>query len=125
MLRDERVVPDRRHDEPVPEAFRILEDQAVFVARQRCRVGREPALPEVEGGVRAHAPLDRVHHAGSGAAATSPGVLEERDVASGRPVLVGVEEVVDGRVVLVHGLLHEPKSEHAGVEVDVPRERRP
>ena len=28
--------------------------------------------------------------------------------------------MVDGRVVLVHGLLHEPKPEHAGVEVDVP-----
>ena len=49
------------------------------------------------------------------------GILEERDVAPGRPVLVGVEEVVDGRVVLVDGLLHEPQAEDARVEVDVPR----
>ncbi len=39
----------------------------------------------------------------------------------GVPVLVGVEEVVDGRVVLVDRLLHEPEAEDAGVVLDVPR----
>ena len=34
--------------------------------------------------------------------------------------LVGVEQVVDGRVVLVHGLLHQAQPEDARVEVDVP-----
>src|SRR4051794_18275092 len=48
-------------------------------------------------------------------------ILEERDVRAGPPFLVGVEEVVDGRVVLVDGLLHEPQAEDARVEVDVPR----
>src|SRR6185295_19824057 len=35
--------------------------------------------------------------------------------------LVGVEEVVDGRVVLVHRFLDEPEAEDANVEVDVAR----
>ena len=54
-----------------------------------------------------------------GAAAAGVRVLEEGQVASGAPLLVGVEEVVDGRVVLVHGLLDEPEAEDANVEVDV------
>src|SRR2546423_1768455 len=56
------------------------------------------------------------------AAGTSrPGmrILEEGQVAAGAPLLVGVEEVVDGRIVLVDGLLHEPQAENADVEVDV------
>ena len=48
-------------------------------------------------------------------------VLEERDVAPGPPVLVRVEEVVDGRVVLVDRLLHEPQAENTCVEVDISR----
>ena len=38
----------------------------------------------------------------------------------GAALLVGVEEVVDGRVVLVDRLLDQAQTEHAGVEVDVP-----
>jgi hypothetical protein len=40
------------------------------------------------------------------------------------PLLVGVEEVIDGRVVLVDGLLDEPEPEDARVEVDVARSIR-
>ena len=47
-------------------------------------------------------------------------VLEEGDVRAGAALLVGVEEVVDRRVVLVDGLLDEPQAEDARVEVDVP-----
>ena len=86
MLRDERVVPDRRHDEPVAEAFRILEDQTVFFARHRGRVGREPALPEVEGGVCTHAPLDRVHHPGSGSPRRAPGYSKNVTSLPGVPL---------------------------------------
>ena len=85
----------------------------------------EPALPEVERSVRADAPLHGVHHPRARAPAPDARVLEERDVAAGRPVLVGVEEVVDGRVVLVDRLLHEPEAENACVEVDVPRRVAP
>ena len=48
-------------------------------------------------------------------------VLEEGHVAAGVALLVRVEQVVDGRIVLVDALLHEPEAERAGVELDVPR----
>ena len=49
----------------------------------------------------------------------APGYSKKVMSAPGLPVLVGVEEVVDGRVVLVDGLLDHAQAEHAGVEVDV------
>ncbi len=55
----------------------------------------------------------------AGAAAPGARVLEERDVGARAAQLVGVEEVVDGRVVLVDRLLDHPQPEDAGVEVDV------
>ena len=82
---------------------------------------RESRLPEVERLLRADAPLHRVHHPRAGSTAPNARVLEERDVAARRSVLVRVEEVVDGRVVLVDRLLHEPQAEDARVEVDVSR----
>ena len=47
------------------------------------------------------------------------GILEERDVGARGAALVGVEQVVDGRVVLVHRLLDEAEPERPRVEVDV------
>ena len=61
-----------------------------------------------------------MHHAGAGSPTRCAGVLEEGDIGPGAAGLVRVEEVVHGGVVLVHGLLDEPKPEHARVEVDVP-----
>src|SRR5947209_3348221 len=49
------------------------------------------------------------------------GVLEERQLGPGLAGLAGVEEVVDGRVVLVDGLGDQPQSHDPGVEVDVAR----
>ena len=46
-------------------------------------------------------------------------VLEEGEVGARAALLVRVEEVVDGRIVLVDGLLHQAQAEHARVEVDV------
>jgi hypothetical protein len=60
-----------------------------------------------------------VHHARSRASPGGPGVLEEGQVRAGIPALVGVEEVVDGGVVLVDGFLDQPQAHDAGVEVDV------
>jgi hypothetical protein len=62
-----------------------------------------------------------VHHARARPAAARARVLEERDVRAGRAALVGIEEVVDGRVVLVDRLLDEAQAEHARVEVDIAR----
>ena len=84
----------------------------------------EAALPEVDGLGRSDPPDDGVHHPRASAAEARAGVLEEGDVVPGRALLVAVEEVVDGRVVLVDALLDEAKTEDACVEVDVPAARR-
>jgi hypothetical protein len=60
-----------------------------------------------------------VDHPGAGLAARRARVLEEGQVGARRALLVGVEEVVDGRVVLVDGLLDEPQPEDPDVELDV------
>jgi hypothetical protein len=60
-----------------------------------------------------------VDHPRAGPAGRSAGVLEERQVAAGRAVLVGVEQVIDGRVVLVDGLLDHPQAQDSDVELDV------
>ena len=88
------------------------------------RLGPEPLLPERERVLGRDAPGDRVDHSRAGASAAHAGILEEGDVAARAPLLVRVEEVVDGRVVLVDGLLHEPEAEDARVEVDVARRVR-
>ena len=75
--------------------------------------------PEVDRLRARDPPDDRVDHAGAGAARGGARVLEEGEVGSRAALLVGVEEVVDGRVVLVDGLLHQAQAEHARVEVDV------
>ena len=118
MLGDEWLVVHGRDDEPMAETLGVLERHALVVAHGG---RREALLPEVERCLGADAPLDRVNHPGARAPGAHTRVLEECDVAPRRPVLVRVEEVVDGRVVLVHGLLHEPQAEDARVEVDVPR----
>jgi len=55
----------------------------------------------------------------TGAAGPRMRVLEERQVAAGAGLFVGVEEVVHGWVVLVHRLLHEPQPQHPHAELDV------
>ncbi len=111
----------RRDDEPVAEPSGSSNVSAGVVAcRLRLRA-RKPRLPEVERlapSRRATAPCAPSR---AGSAAPDARVLEERDVAARRSVLVRVEEVVDGRVVLVDRLLHEPQPENARVEVDVSR----
>ena len=62
-----------------------------------------------------------MHHPVTGAPGRGAGVLEEGDVAAGAAALVGVEQVVDGRIVLVDRLLHHPQAQQPRVEVDVRR----
>jgi len=121
MLGRERLVLDGGHHQAVAQPFGVVEAHSDVVAVDCLGLRGQAALPEVECSVRAHTPLHRVHHPRTRPPAPNAGVLEERDVAAGRPLLVRVEEVVDGRVVLVDGLLHEPEAEDACVEVDVPR----
>ena len=91
-----------------------LERQPLRVREHERRVAALPAdalVPEVERRLRAHAEHDAVHHPVPGVAASSARVLEERDIGAGAPALVRVEEVVDGRVVLVDRLLDEAQPE--------------
>ena len=104
------------------QPFGIAEREApVRVVLARDALVSEAALPEVDGLGRSDAPADGVHHPRASAANAGAGVLEEGDVVPGRAFLVAVEEVVDGRVVLVDALLDEAKTEDACVEVDVLR----
>ena len=58
-------------------------------------------------------------HACPGSPAARAGVLEEGKVGAGAALLVRVEKVVDGRVVLVHGLLDQAQAHHTHVELEV------
>ena len=113
--RRQRLVGHVGDEQLMLEPLGIGEQQALV------RPGRlwQPVLPVVERLRRADAPEDPVDHPVARAPAREPRVLEERQVAAGARRGLGVEEVVDGRVVLVDGLLDQPKSEHPHVELDV------
>ena len=82
---------------------------------------RQALRPEVERLLGADPEDDPVHHARPRTPSPRARVLEERDVRARGAALVCVEEVVDGRVVLVDRLLDQSQAEHAHVEVDVAR----
>ena len=116
MVGDQRLVAGVVDDELEREPLRVVDQHRAEAALAARALG-----PEVERLLRGDAEDDPVHHPVAGAAARRARVLEERDVGAGAAVLVGVEQVVDGRVVLVHRLLHEPQPERARVELDVRR----
>ena len=102
------------------EALGVSEGQTVAVAGHLDAPALQAVIPERDGVGRGDPPDDGVDHAPSCTPAARAGVLEERDVGAGASGLVCVEQVVDGGVVLVHGLLHQAQPEDARVEVDVP-----
>ena len=119
--RHQRLVRRLDDAELVPDALRVLEAEAVAGAHHVRRLARQALLPEVERGGGTDPPDDRVHHPRAGPAAGGARVLEEGDVGAGAALLVGIEEVVDGGVVLVDRLLDEAEPQHPRVEVDVAR----
>ena len=121
MVRDQRRVRDVRDDELVLQPFGIGEAERLAVGLDLVALRAQPVRPELERLGRGDAPDDGVDHPVARLAGLRVRVLEERDVGARVPLFVGVEEVVDGRVVLVDRLLHEPQAEDARVEVDVPR----
>ena len=121
VLGAERLVDTGAHGQLVPQALEVGEAQGVAVALGLDALGGEPRLPEVERRGRADARDDRVDHAGAGAAGDRARVLEERQLRARAPTLVGVEQVVDARVVLVDGLGRQPQPEDARIEIEVPR----
>ena len=118
--RHERLVR-RVHDRQLePHFLRVGEEEPSRLALRGDALALQPLRPEVQGLLGSDSPDDTMHHARAGTAAGGSRVLEERQVASGASTVVGVEQVVDGGVVLVDRLLDEPKAEDAGVELDVP-----
>ena len=110
-------------DEREALAFRILEeDRGAAVARLDAAVGDtgvgETLLPP--GKARLAADTERRARDRIGAATLGRGrPVEEGHVGAGGAELVGVEEMIGGDVVLVHGLLDQAQAELARVEIDV------
>jgi hypothetical protein len=61
-----------------------------------------------------------VHHPGAGPGGRGARLLEEGQLRARASLLVGVEQVVDARVVLVDRLGGQAQPEDARVEVEVP-----
>src|SRR4051812_13724386 len=99
MLGGERSVGSVRDHQLETEALAILELQAAPVAARRDVLRRQPLGPEVQRLLGRDAEYGRVDHAVARTATRRSRILEEGDVRPGRAVLVGVEQVVDRRVV--------------------------
>ena len=121
VLGDQRCVGARAHGELVAQALGIGEAQAIAHALVRDALGAEALRPEAQRLLGGDARDDPVHHPGARAARDGARVLEEGQLRAGAALLVGVEQVVDARIVLVDGLGHQSQAQHAGVEVDVAR----
>ena len=116
---DEGLVVDVHGDDLEAHPLAVGEAQASTVGLDLDPLRGQPLGPERDRLFGADAPHDRVHHAGAGTSAGESRILEEREVGAGASELVCVEQVVDGRVVLVDRLFDEPQTEHPRVEVDV------
>jgi hypothetical protein len=103
------------------QALGIVEAQAALGTRGHGALVAQPLLPEVQSLLRPDPPHDRADHPAAGPAGAGARVLEEGDVRPGAAALVGVEEVIDGGVVLVDRLLDHSQAQHPRVEVDVAR----
>jgi hypothetical protein len=121
VIGDEGRVRYVGNEELVLEALGVGEVQRAVATLRRHALAAQALGPEPERVLRADAPDHPVDHPVAVPAARDPGVVEEREVAAGVAAFVGVEQVVDGGVVLVDRLLHEAQTHHARVEVDVRR----
>src|SRR6266550_5702510 len=119
MVRDKRLVTRLDDGELEVEALRVGEAEAALAAVDRDPFAGQAIVPELDRVLGRDPEDDPVHHAAAGTAGTGVRVLEEGEVAAGAALLVRVEQVVDGRIVLVDGLLHEAQPEDAHIEVDV------
>ena len=119
VVGDQRLVVDLDDGQLVVEPLGVGEAQGRRRARasiplaasrfsQKSSASSEPTRQTIR--CTSPAPARPRRHAGE---------LEEGEVGAGAALLVGEEEVVDGRVVLVDRFLHQAQPHHPGVEVDV------
>ena len=103
------------------QSLRVVESKSIVVAGCGDGVVAEALFPELQRGNRGYSQGDPVDHPCAGAPAQGARVLEEGEVGPGRAIFIGVEQVVDVRVVLVHRLGDQAQAEDAGVEGQVAR----
>src|SRR5207245_5293634 len=120
MARDEWLVARRLSDELEAQALRVVEAKPVVFA-DAIDAGRGQApRPEPERLIARHSEGGAVDHPCARAAPNQARILEEREVSARAAFLIRIEEVIDGGVVLVDGLLDQPEAHDAGVEQDIP-----
>ena len=124
MVGDQRRVGDGRDHQLVAEPLGVGEPQPPSPRSTATPSAVEPLGPEPNRLLGGHAPGDPVDHAGPRPAGGGAGVLEEGQIGARASKLVRVEEVVDGRVVLVDRLLDQAQAQDARVEVEVASARR-
>ena len=117
MRSREGLVAGTSHHDLVPQPLEVREEDA---AVRRNASTLDPRGPEVQSLRRPDAPDDPMDHPRAGPPGPRTGILEERELRARPAQLVGVEEVVDRRVVLVDGLRRHAQPQHMRVEVDVP-----
>ncbi len=121
VLGGQRLVAGVDRRELQSEPLGVGEREAPVGSRDRDAFLAQAVRPEVERLLGRDPEHDAMHHARPRMPAPRAQVLEEGDVRARGAALVRVEQVVDGRVVLVDGLLDQAQAEHAHVEVDVAR----
>jgi hypothetical protein len=105
---DERLVVDLDGHDLEAHSLGVGEAQASPLSLDLDPLCGQPLRPERNRLFRPDAPDDRVHHPGTRTPSRQAGILEEGEVGARAPELVRVEQVVDGRIVLVDRLLDEP-----------------
>jgi hypothetical protein len=103
------------------KALGIREPQDIPGALRPDPLTSQPFAPELQRRDRPHPPRHQPDHPITSPPRAGTRILEERQVHPRAALVVPVEQVVDGRVVLVDGLLDEPQSQDANVEADVLR----
>ena len=114
VVGDQRLVGDVDDEQLVVEPLGVGEAQALARrARTRRRGAPSRSAQKSSASLEPTRQTIRWTIPGPGPARRHARELEEGQVGAGAALLVGEEEVVDGRVVLVDGFLDQPQPQHA------------
>ena len=120
MSRHERLILSRAGDELETETLRVFEPETVVFDRGFQPGRLQAPRPELEGFLGTHPKADPMDHPRARTSAHEAWILEKCQVRTGAAIFVSVEEVVDGRVVLVDRLLDQSQAHDPGIELEVP-----